>query len=164
MPLRPARTGRGGVIRAPVAKTAVVAAAVTPEPAPVAKTAADPLVRVVARDSRAWITAGTRGAGVLSVGAPVGLMWLVRSGSLASLLVLLRSAPENRQGPCASESQLIRKSGSCRARGSSRRSSAEPDGGGAGGSGGGFEGDRVAECFELTDVVAAAAVGSVRVA
>ena len=281
MPLRPARSGRGGVIRAPVAKTAVVAAAVTPEPAPVAKAAADPLVRVVARDSRAWITAGTWGAGVLSVrawitsprtrgsgsstsasnlvhtrssparmwqvhrfwhaswrarlsslrdssrspsrassavrlssagrltpifsaillnrptiwtiapagcpdqglsrrlaepsdpqlhrvtrsgqadrescgrpaqwltlelgstsgetcrpggavaptgsrwirgrltcGAPVGLMWLVRSGSLASLLVLLRSAPENRQGPCASESQLIRKSGSCRARGS----------------------------------------------
>jgi len=30
MPLRPARVGRVGVIRTPVAKTAVVAAAVTP--------------------------------------------------------------------------------------------------------------------------------------
>ena len=40
-----------------------------------------------------------------------------------------------------------------------RRSSAEPDGG-AGGSGGRFEGDRVAECLELTDVVAAAAEGT----
>ena len=30
MPLRPARAGRVGVIRAPVAKTAVVASAVTP--------------------------------------------------------------------------------------------------------------------------------------
>ena len=30
MPLRPTRVGRVGVIRAPVAKTAVVAAAVTP--------------------------------------------------------------------------------------------------------------------------------------
>jgi hypothetical protein len=30
MPLRPSRVGRVGVIRAPVAKTAVVAAAVTP--------------------------------------------------------------------------------------------------------------------------------------
>jgi UDP-3-O-[3-hydroxymyristoyl] glucosamine N-acyltransferase len=40
MPLRPARVGRVGVIRAPVAKTAVVAAAVTPgRRAPVAKTA-----------------------------------------------------------------------------------------------------------------------------
>ena len=39
MPLRPARRGRVGVIRAPVAKTAVVAKAVTPGPAPVAKTA-----------------------------------------------------------------------------------------------------------------------------
>ena len=39
MPLRPARVGRVGVIRAPVAKTAVVAAAVRPGPAPVAKTA-----------------------------------------------------------------------------------------------------------------------------
>ena len=39
MPLRPTRVGRVGVIRAPVAKTAVVAAAVTPGPAPVAKTA-----------------------------------------------------------------------------------------------------------------------------
>jgi len=39
MPLRPARRGRVGVIGAPVAKTAVVAAAVTPGPAPVAKTA-----------------------------------------------------------------------------------------------------------------------------
>ena len=37
MPLRPAREGRVGVIRAPVAKTAVVAKAVTPGPAPVAK-------------------------------------------------------------------------------------------------------------------------------
>jgi hypothetical protein len=40
MPLRPARVGRVGVIHAPVAKTAVVAAAVTPgRGAPVAKTA-----------------------------------------------------------------------------------------------------------------------------
>jgi hypothetical protein len=39
MPLRPARAGRVGVIRAPVAKTAVVAAAVTPGRAPVARTA-----------------------------------------------------------------------------------------------------------------------------
>jgi hypothetical protein len=39
MPLRPARRGRVGVIGAPVAKTAVVAAAVTPGPAPVAKAA-----------------------------------------------------------------------------------------------------------------------------
>jgi hypothetical protein len=40
MPLRPARIGRVGVIRAPVAKTAVVARAVTPvRGAPVAKAA-----------------------------------------------------------------------------------------------------------------------------
>ena len=39
MPLRRARVGRVGVIGAPVAKTAVVAAAVTPGPSPVAKTA-----------------------------------------------------------------------------------------------------------------------------
>ena len=39
MPLRPERVGRVGVIRAPVAKTAVVAAAVTPGRAPVARTA-----------------------------------------------------------------------------------------------------------------------------
>ena len=39
MPLRPARVGRVGVIGHPVAKTAVVAAAVTPGPSPVAKTA-----------------------------------------------------------------------------------------------------------------------------
>jgi hypothetical protein len=43
MPLRPARVGRVGVIGAPVARTAartaVVAKAVTPGPAPVAKTA-----------------------------------------------------------------------------------------------------------------------------
>ena len=39
MPLRRARVGRVGVIRAPVAKTAVVARAVTPGRAPVAKTA-----------------------------------------------------------------------------------------------------------------------------
>ena len=40
MPIRPARVGRVGVIGAPVAKTAVVAAAVTPgRGAPVAKTA-----------------------------------------------------------------------------------------------------------------------------
>ena len=32
MPLRPARVGRVGVVGAPVAKTAVVAAAVTPGP------------------------------------------------------------------------------------------------------------------------------------
>ena len=39
MPLRAARVGRAGVIGAPVAKTAVVAAAVTPGPSPVAKAA-----------------------------------------------------------------------------------------------------------------------------
>lgn len=39
MPLRRARVGRVGVIGAPVAKTAVVAAAVSPGPSPVAKTA-----------------------------------------------------------------------------------------------------------------------------
>jgi hypothetical protein len=39
MPLRAARVGRVGVIRAPVAKTAVVAAAVTPGRSPVARTA-----------------------------------------------------------------------------------------------------------------------------
>ena len=39
MPLRPARIGRVGVIGHPVAKTAVVAKAVTPGPAPVAKAA-----------------------------------------------------------------------------------------------------------------------------
>jgi hypothetical protein len=39
MPLRPARAARVGVIGAPVARTAVVARAVTPGPAPVAKTA-----------------------------------------------------------------------------------------------------------------------------
>jgi hypothetical protein len=39
MPLRPARIGRVGVMRAPVAKTAVVAAAVRPGPSPVAKAA-----------------------------------------------------------------------------------------------------------------------------
>ena len=39
MPLRAARVGRVGVIRAPVAKTAVVARAVTPGPAPMARTA-----------------------------------------------------------------------------------------------------------------------------
>ena len=39
MPLGPGRAGRAGVIGHPVAKTAVVAKAVTPGPAPVAKTA-----------------------------------------------------------------------------------------------------------------------------
>ena len=39
MPMRAGRVGRAGVIGAPVAKTAVVAAAVTPGPSPVAKTA-----------------------------------------------------------------------------------------------------------------------------
>jgi hypothetical protein len=39
MPIRPGRVGRVGVIRAPVAKTAVVARAVSPGPSPVAKTA-----------------------------------------------------------------------------------------------------------------------------
>ena len=39
MPLRPGRVGRVGVVRAPVAKTAVVAKAVTPGPSPVAKAA-----------------------------------------------------------------------------------------------------------------------------
>jgi hypothetical protein len=39
MPLRAARVGRVGVIGAPVARTAVVAAAVRPGPAPVARTA-----------------------------------------------------------------------------------------------------------------------------
>jgi hypothetical protein len=39
MPLRAARRGRVGVIGAPVARTAVVAAAVTPGRSPVARTA-----------------------------------------------------------------------------------------------------------------------------
>ena len=39
MPLGPGRVGRVGVIGHPVAKTAVVAKAVTPGPSPVAKTA-----------------------------------------------------------------------------------------------------------------------------
>ena len=39
MPLRPARVGRVGVVRAPVAKAAVVGAAVKPGPSPVAKAA-----------------------------------------------------------------------------------------------------------------------------
>jgi hypothetical protein len=39
MPLRAARAGRVGVIGHPVAKTAVVAKAVSPGPSPVAKTA-----------------------------------------------------------------------------------------------------------------------------
>ena len=39
MPIRPGRVGRVGVIGAPVAKTAVVAAAVSPGPSPVAKAA-----------------------------------------------------------------------------------------------------------------------------
>ena len=39
MPLRPARVGRVGVVHAPVAKAAVVTAAVRPGPSPVAKTA-----------------------------------------------------------------------------------------------------------------------------
>ena len=39
MPLRPGRAGRVGVIGHPVAKTAVVAKAVSPGPSPVAKTA-----------------------------------------------------------------------------------------------------------------------------
>ena len=39
MPMRAARVGRRGVIGAPVAKTAVVAAAVRPGPSPLAKTA-----------------------------------------------------------------------------------------------------------------------------
>jgi len=39
MPLRRSRVGRAGVIGHPVAKTAVVAKAVTPGPSPVAKAA-----------------------------------------------------------------------------------------------------------------------------
>ncbi len=39
MPLRPARRGRVGVVGAPVAKAAVVTAAVRPGPSPVAKAA-----------------------------------------------------------------------------------------------------------------------------
>jgi hypothetical protein len=39
MPLRPARRDRVGVIKGPVAKTAVIAKAVSPGPSPVAKTA-----------------------------------------------------------------------------------------------------------------------------
>jgi hypothetical protein len=39
MPIRPARVGRAGVVGGPVARTAVVAAAVTPGPSPVAKAA-----------------------------------------------------------------------------------------------------------------------------
>ena len=39
MPMRATRAGRRGVVAAPVAKTAVVAKAVSPGPSPVAKTA-----------------------------------------------------------------------------------------------------------------------------
>lgn len=39
MPLRAARIGRVGVVGAPVARAAVVGAAIRPGPAPVAKTA-----------------------------------------------------------------------------------------------------------------------------
>jgi hypothetical protein len=39
MPLRAARIGRVGVVGAPVARAAVVGAAITPGPAPVAKAA-----------------------------------------------------------------------------------------------------------------------------
>ena len=39
MPMRATRAGRRGVVAGPVAKTAVVAAAVSPGPSPVAKTA-----------------------------------------------------------------------------------------------------------------------------
>jgi hypothetical protein len=39
MPVRATRVGRRGVVRAPVAKAAVVTRAVTPGPAPVAKAA-----------------------------------------------------------------------------------------------------------------------------
>ncbi len=39
MPIAPGRRGRVGVVRAPVAKAAVVTRAVTPGPAPVAKAA-----------------------------------------------------------------------------------------------------------------------------
>jgi hypothetical protein len=39
MPLRPGRVGRVGVVRAPVAKAAVVTKAVTPGRSPVAKAA-----------------------------------------------------------------------------------------------------------------------------
>jgi len=39
MPLRPGRIGRVGVVRAPVAKAAVVTRAVAPGPSPVAKAA-----------------------------------------------------------------------------------------------------------------------------
>ena len=39
MPVRATRRGRRGVVGRPVAKTAVVAKAVTPGPAPIAKTA-----------------------------------------------------------------------------------------------------------------------------
>ncbi len=39
MPMRPSRRGRAGVVGGPVARTAVVAAAVKPGPSPVAKTA-----------------------------------------------------------------------------------------------------------------------------
>ncbi len=45
MPLRPARVGRVGVIGAPVAKTAVIAAAVTPR---VSRAAASPAGRLPA--------------------------------------------------------------------------------------------------------------------
>ena len=88
MPLRPARVGRVGVIGAPVAKTAVVAKAVTPGPAPVAKTA------VVA----AAVTPGRRGGssalqrcghrhpdGGEPVAATVGASWTrYGGGSIAS--------------------------------------------------------------------------------
>ena len=51
MPLRAARVGRVGVIGHPVAKTAVVAKAVSPGPSPVAKTA---VVAAAVTPGRGW--------------------------------------------------------------------------------------------------------------
>ena len=60
MPLRPARVGRVGVIGAPVAKTAVVAKAVSPGPSPVAKTAVVAAAVTPGRGVRRRIGATTR--------------------------------------------------------------------------------------------------------
>ena len=61
MPLRAARVGRVGVIGAPVAKTAVVAKAVSPGPSPVAKTAVVAAAVTPGRAGRRRIQPGRAG-------------------------------------------------------------------------------------------------------
>src|SRR2546430_11789186 len=71
-----------------------------------------------------------------------------------------RSCPGSPRSSCSEEDepQLIRKSGSYRARGSTGGAQ-RSRWGWRGGAGGAVENDRVTERFEVADVVAAAAVG-----